>query len=97
MTVNHLALSNPRLATFRSTKFVPRLRNRAPLATTTLKSNGIPIHRGPIPQLFTTVTDGVQGVPVMVAYPTRSMHVITTKYPISIRNDEIPIIHVWTT
>jgi hypothetical protein len=97
MIVNHLALSNARLPTFKSTKFVPRLRNRAPLDAATLKSNGIPIHGGPIPQIFTTVTNGVQGVPMMAAYPTRSMHVITTKYPISIRNDEIPVIHVWTT
>jgi hypothetical protein len=29
---------------------------------------------------------------MMVAYPTRSMHVNMARYPISIKNDEIPAI-----
>lgn len=46
MTINHLALNNAKLATFKKVKFVPRLRNIALLDTTMIKSNGIPIHGG---------------------------------------------------
>ncbi len=73
---------------------MPRLRNRTLPNTTTLKCNGIPIHGIPILYFFTTVIDGVQGVHVMATYPIRYMPVITARYPISIRNDEIPTILV---
>jgi hypothetical protein len=46
MIVNHLVLSNTRLVTYRSTKFVLGLRNKALLNTTMFKNNGIPIHGG---------------------------------------------------
>jgi hypothetical protein len=94
MIANHHALSNTKLTTFRSTKSMPRLRNRTLPNTTTLKCNGIPIHGIPILYFFTTVIDGVQGVHVMATYPIRYMPVITARYPISIRNDEIPTILV---
>ncbi len=41
-----------------------------------------------------TFTNEVQGIPMMPTYPTRSMLAATTRYQISIRNDEIPIILV---
>ncbi len=40
----HYSVLLPRLATFRRTKFMPRLRNKALPNTTMFKSNGIPIH-----------------------------------------------------
>jgi hypothetical protein len=68
------------------------LNNRTILDTTMLKSNGIPICEGPISQFFTTVTNGVQGIPMMTTYPTKYVHATMAQYLISIRNDEIPII-----
>jgi hypothetical protein len=46
MIVNHLALSNARLVTFRSTKFVPGLKNKTLPDTTMFFKNGILIHGG---------------------------------------------------
>jgi hypothetical protein len=39
-----------------------------------------------------TIINGVQGIPMMVAYPTQSVPMTTIGYPISIRNDEILVI-----
>jgi hypothetical protein len=73
---------------------MPRSRNKTLPYTITLKCSHIPIHGRPISQFFTMAIDGVQGVFVMATYPIKAMHVITTGYPISIRNDEIPTILV---
>jgi hypothetical protein len=35
-------------------------------------------------------SDGMQGVPMTIAYPTKFVPAIMVKYPIFVRNDEIP-------
>ncbi len=71
---------------------MPRLRNKALPNTTMFKSNGIPIHGRLVLQFFMMVINGVQGVILMLAYATRFVLATTTKYPISIRNDEIRVV-----
>ncbi len=38
---------------------------------------------------FTTIFYGVQGIPMMVTYPTTSMPMNMARYPIYVKNDEI--------
>ncbi len=66
------------------------LNNRTILDTTMLKCSGIPIRGGPIPQIFTTVTNGVQGILMMTTYPTKHVLATMARYIVYIRNDEIP-------
>ncbi len=62
MIVNHLVMSNVRLATFQIIEYVFGLRNKTLPNFIVFKSNGILIHGKLVPQFFTMDTDGVQGV-----------------------------------
>jgi hypothetical protein len=59
MTPNHFALSHTRLVTLKSTKFVPRARNKTLPNPTTLNNSGIQIHERLVSQFFTTFINGV--------------------------------------
>lgn len=56
MTSKHPTLSHTRLATLKSTEFVPKARNKALPDPTSLNNNGIQIHEWLIWQFFTTFT-----------------------------------------
>lgn len=89
MTTNYLAVSLTRLATLINTKSMSRARNRALIDPTSLNNNGIQIHGRLILQFFTTIIDGVQGVLVTGAHPTKSMPMILIEYLVLIMNDGI--------
>lgn len=92
MTANHFFLSHTRLATVKSTESMPKARNKALLDPTLLNNNGIQIHERLVSQFCTTFTNGVQGIPMMATHPTRYMPITLARYPISVKNDGIPIV-----
>jgi hypothetical protein len=70
---------------------MPRLSNKALPSTTMSQHGGITFHGKfikPISQIFTIVTDGVQGVPMMAIYPAIYVLINTIGYPMSLRIDE---------
>jgi hypothetical protein len=94
MITNHFALSHTKLTTFKNTKFVFGTRNRALIDSIVLNNSCIQIHGRLIPQSFTMVIDGVQGVLVMATHPNKFVLMIPAIYLVSIRNDGIPTVLV---
>jgi hypothetical protein len=97
MTANPPTMSNAELTTFKSIEYVPRLKNKTLLDTIILQHGGITFHVGmtnPISQFFTIITDGVQGVSVMITYPNRFVLMTIIGYPVSMNNNKILVVQV---
>ncbi len=91
MITTHHVVNHARFATFRSTKSMLVLKNKALPNTIIPQHNGITFHGGMINivlQFFTIVNDGVQGVLVMATYPNKYVPMITTRYLVFVKNDE---------
>jgi hypothetical protein len=63
--------------------------NRVLPDSTTLNNSAIQIHGRLVLHFFTTITNGVQGVPMMTAHSTRNVLITLISYPISVRNEGI--------
>jgi hypothetical protein len=81
MITTHHVVNHARLATFKNTKFMLVLTNRALPNTIIPQHNGITFHGGMTnieSIFFTIVNDGVQGIIVMATYPNKYVPMTTT-------------------
>jgi hypothetical protein len=66
-----------------------RVRNIALPNPTLLNNRGIQIHGGLVPQFFTIIINGVQGVLMTIAHPTKFMPMTLVEYLVFVTNDGI--------